>query len=175
MDIEKKLLRINKSDYGSEYRNHYLEQYKIYVDMADKVSSRRQSANSFFLSVNTAIIAVIGYVQLGEKAGETRELYWFVSIAGMLLCYSWYRLIRSYKDLNTGKFKVIHSIENNLPLSPFDAEWEALGKGENSRLYHPFTKIEMKTPWVFLFLHLSVLLQTFPLDVFINYLNTFIK
>jgi hypothetical protein len=39
----------------------------------------------------------------------------------------WYRLVRSYKDLNSAKFKVIHEIEKSLPISPYDAEWEAVG------------------------------------------------
>ncbi|RDD97660.1 hypothetical protein DTW92_07525 [Paracoccus pantotrophus] len=33
-----------------------LEIYKMLVEMADRVSQRRQSANSFYLTVNTAII-----------------------------------------------------------------------------------------------------------------------
>ena len=34
----------------------------------------------------------------------------------VLLCYLWYRIIRSYRDLNSAKFKVIHAIEHQLPL-----------------------------------------------------------
>ncbi len=170
MKTDNELFKLGQDEYGSDYRNHYLEQYKIYVEMADKISARRQSANSFFLSMNTAIIAIIGYVQLGTKVGEKADLYWFVSLAGIILCYSWFQLIRSYKDLNTGKFKVIHYIEERLPLSPYDAEWQALGNGGNPKLYHPFTKIEMKIPWIFLFLHLSVLVQTIPWELLFNYI-----
>ena len=31
-----------------------LEQYKIYVEMADRISARRGLANTFFLTLNTA-------------------------------------------------------------------------------------------------------------------------
>ena len=125
MAIETALFKAEKSKYGDNYQTHYIEQYKLYAEMADRISNRRQSANSFFLSVNTAVIAIIGYVQLGQTAGTNQSFYWLVSIAGMALCYTWYRLIRSYKDLNSGKFKVIHSLEQKLPVAPYDAEWES--------------------------------------------------
>lgn len=70
----------------------------------------------------------------------------------------WYRLIRSYKDLNTAKFKVIHEIEQKLPCAPYDLEWEKVGRGKDSKLYLPFTHIEICVPWVFLALHVFVLI-----------------
>ena len=60
-----------------------------------------------------------------------------VSIAGMLLFYSWYRLVRSYKGLNSGKFRVIHSFESKLPASSYDAEWVSVGEGKDPELYLP--------------------------------------
>lgn len=159
MNIEKELHRKREEEYGENYRAHYLEIYRLYVEMADKISERRQSANSFFLTVNTAIVAIVSYVQLGADAGMQKDFYGIVSLAGMTLCYMWYRLIRSYKDMNTGKFKVIHQIEQNLPLAPYDAEWEALGRGEDRKLYWPFTHIEKNVPWVFFFLHGIVFLR----------------
>ena len=87
---------------------------------------------------------------------------WLVAAAGIALSYLWYRLIRSYRDLNTAKFKVIHEIEKRLPLSPYDAEWEAMGRGNNPMLYKPFTHIETGVPWVFVVLHALVLLHSIP-------------
>lgn len=162
MNIENQLSSVKKEEYGNEYNSHLLEMYKIYVEMADRISTRRQSANSFFLSINTALVALIGYVQLGKKTDESIDFYWVVGIAGMALCYAWYRLIKSYKDLNSGKFKVIHEIEKRLPLSPYDAEWEAIGRGKNSKLYLPFTKVEMTVPWIFFILHFVVLFRVLP-------------
>ena len=76
----------------------------------------------------------------------------------MVLSFLWYRLIRSYKDMNSGKFKVIHEIEKQLPLKPYDAEWTALGRGKDPSLYLPFTNIELFVPWVFFAIHLFVFL-----------------
>ena len=110
MSIQDDLIGFSQEDYGEDYQKHVLEIYKLYVEMADRVSGRRQSANSFFLSINTAIIALVGYLQLGNNAEAGFSLFWLVAPAGMILCYLWYRLVRSYRDLNSEKFKVIHEI-----------------------------------------------------------------
>ena len=157
MAIADELFKSNEGDYGDHYKAHYLEIYKIYVEMADRISSRRQTANSFFLTINTTIVGLLGYVQFGRDKTGNPELYWLIGLAGMVLCFFWYRLVRSYRDINSGKFKVIHEIEKRLPLAPYDAEWEMLGKGNNPQLYLPFTNIEVRVPWVFFTLHFFVL------------------
>ena len=85
--------------------------------------------------------------------GTSGKWNWIISLAGLVLSYVWYRLIRSYKDMNSGKFKVVHEIEKELPLSPYDAEWEALGRGNDPKLYLPFTRIEIWVPGIFGALH----------------------
>jgi hypothetical protein len=147
------ILREQESAYGESYKEHYLKIYSIYLTMADKISERRQSANSFFLTINTAVVALVSYIQLDQQESQISIFYCLISIAGMLICYMWYRLVLSYKQLNSGKFKVIHDIEQNLPLAPYDAEWEMLGKGEDPKKYLPFTHIEIFVPWVFFGLH----------------------
>jgi hypothetical protein len=156
--------------YGSneKYQAHLLEQYKLYVEMADRISARRQSANSYFLAINTGLVGLIGYV----TTKETGEYLWLMAGAGMAICYLWYRLIRSYRGLNSGKFKVIHFIEKRLPLSPYDAEWEAIGRGEDPKLYKPFTHIENGVPWVFMALHAVVFIRMLPWRIVSNSLRT---
>lgn len=158
--------QINQKLYGNgaamryepthNYNSHLLEQYKLYLVSAENISNRRQTANAFFVTVNTTLISLISYLNLG--ATTPTKLYWVVSLAGIAISYMWYRLVRSYKDLNSAKFKVVHEIEKSLPICPYDAEWEAVGRGENSKLYLPFTHIEVYVPWIFLLLHTLVLL-----------------
>src|SRR5690606_22008714 len=76
---------------------------------------RRQTANSFFLTLNTTILGLGGYINANIGNGDT--LTWLISFAGLILCFLWYRLIRTYQNLNTGKFKVIHDLEKQLPCS----------------------------------------------------------
>src|SRR5882757_11577470 len=118
---------ISKSEYGEKYYDHLLEQYKLYLTLADKISERRLNTNSFFLTVNTSLITVIGLSNIlapkilkqGEVQADSQAanfLFILSGIAGIALCYFWYRLIRSYKDLNSAKFKVIHEVEKQLPI-----------------------------------------------------------
>ena len=53
-------------------------------------------------------------MNFGDK--KAVAFYWLISMAGMTLSYMWYRLIRSYKDLNGAKFKVVHEIEAKICL-----------------------------------------------------------
>jgi len=153
------LISKGKADYGENYESHCLEIYKTFVEMADRISQRRQSANSFFLSINTAVIAAISYVSFGNKGENSPEFYGLVALSGMVLCFLWFCLILSYRNLNTAKFKVIHQIEQLLPIAPYDAEWEIAGRGEKPWLYWPFTHIEMIVPWVFFALHTFVIVS----------------
>ncbi len=45
-----------------------LDQYKLYVEMADRISQRRATANTYFLSVNSAILAFVGYLTSKDSA-----------------------------------------------------------------------------------------------------------
>ena len=141
------------SEYGASYRDHALEIYKTYLEMTDRISERREKANSFFLAVNTALIALLAKDAFGASAVAPRVLEVLVPVTGGVLCYLWYRIIRSYRDLNSAKFKVIHAIERQLPLRPYDAEWQSVERGKNPRLYLPFTHVEIVVPWLFMTFH----------------------
>lgn len=84
------------------------------------------------------------------------------SVAGITMCYLWYRMVLSYKGLNGGKFKVIHAIEARLPLALYDTEWEMLGRGENKKVYWPFTHIELWVPWIFIGIYILLVLSIVP-------------
>ena len=38
-------------EYGDKYSDHLLEQYKLYVEMTDRVSQRRERSNQFFITL----------------------------------------------------------------------------------------------------------------------------
>jgi hypothetical protein len=39
--------RVSASEYGERYQDHLLEQYKLYVQMADKISARANPRTPF--------------------------------------------------------------------------------------------------------------------------------
>jgi hypothetical protein len=139
----------NEKEYGDRYHDHVFEQYKMYIEGAEKVSDRRQNANNYFVTINTALISLIG---LCFKTDLFTSHYWIkslISLLGIIICIIFYHLIRSYKQLNTGKFEVIHEVEKNLPLALYKHEWEKLGEGKDNSKYYPFSHIELLIPWIF--------------------------
>lgn len=158
-DIEK-ILFISASDkYGDKYIEHLLDQYKIYINAAEKISDRRQRTNEFFLSLNTALLALLGFISTNISQPEISLMIGVSSIAGITICYLWYRIIVSYKGLNSAKFKVIHAIELRLPLALYDTEWEMLGRGENKKIYWPFSHIELHVPKIFIAIFVILILS----------------
>lgn len=153
------LFQADETRYGSSYKEHLFEQYKLYVHSAEKISDRRQKSNEFFLALNTAVITVIGFSIGKENLRIPSSFYILVSLTGVIICYFWYRIITSYMGLNGGKFSVIHSIESQLPLSLYETEWNALGEGQDKKKYWPFTHIELNIPWIFIIFYSSVFLK----------------
>lgn len=143
-----KLLRQAKEIYGAEFEKHLFEQYKLYVEMADRVSARRMLANSFFVGVHTALITAFSLL-LKEKVLLPTLIGLAPFLAVILLCLVWWRVVHSYRQLNSGKYKVVHALEQMLPVAPYDAEWDALGAGKNRKLYLPLTHIENWVPVCF--------------------------
>ena len=143
------LFRVNEKEYGNNYREHLFAQYQIYVDGMEKISDRRQNANNYFITINTVLISFVGVlfqVKIFEHIAWIKSL---IAVIGIIICVIFWFLLRSYKQLNTGKFKVIHEIEQRLPLGIYDYEWKVLKEGKDSNVYSPFSHIEMIIPWVF--------------------------
>lgn len=155
--IRDNLIANVEAEYGAEYKSHCLEIYKLYVEKADAISARRQTANSFFLTLNTTILGISGYLITSDTGAKL-----LLGVAGVLLCIFWFRLIRSYKQLNSAKFKVIHEMEKELPFSPYDAEWILIDSRQGRKSYLPFTTIEMAVPLVFFAFHGFTLIASYP-------------
>jgi hypothetical protein len=159
MSDDLRLLRQTKEVYGAEFEKHLFEQYKLYVEMADRISARRMLANSFFVGVHTALITAFT-VLLKENILPPTLMGMAPFFAVIVLCFVWWRVVHSYRQLNSGKFKVVHALEQMLPVAPYDAEWKALGAGKNRKLYLPLTHIENWVPVCFgaLYVFLAVTL-----------------
>jgi hypothetical protein len=147
---------------GKAWDNHLYEQYELYVEMMDKVSERRIAANTLFLTTNTGLvalyavaIALLADLNIINDNSILNLLTVVVGLCGILICINWFRLIRSYSDLNTGKFEVIHQLEQRLPARLYQAEWIGLGEGKGPG-YRPLTDIERAIPIIFIVIYLFV-------------------
>ena len=128
-------------------RTERLELYKLMVEMADRVSQRRQAANSFYLSINTLLVGGSAYLRMNITSHVSEIL---VSIAGILVCIYWNRSIISYKTLNTAKFGVINEIELSMVIQPFTDEWSKLDPDGDGKKHKSFYETERFVPRVFI-------------------------
>lgn len=150
------LLRVAGAEYGDLYQQHLFDQYKLAVEMADRVSARRMQANTFFLAINTGLLTVFANLVKDEIiTGFSGTL---PIIALLVLCFVWWRIVRSYRQLNSSKYAVILEMENLLPAAPYAAEWVALGEGKDPKRYLPLTHVENWVPRLFGVLYLLLLL-----------------
>jgi hypothetical protein len=129
------------------------ELYKLYLATAEKVSDRRQQANTWMLSVNSALVSLYGYLGATKEAvAPAEKAIWLIAIpiAGIILCLGWAGLLASYRQLNGAKFAVLHLMEAELGLDAFTRERTAY-KAVKRR---PLSRLEQVVPWSFLTLYL---------------------
>jgi hypothetical protein len=136
---------------AAELPGNYFELYKLAVEMADRISARRGLANSFFLTANTGVVALL--------AG--RDIRWYLAVAGIALSISWWALLKSYRDLNKAKFQTILAMEDQLPIRMYGNEWDRLQAEPVTssrcrdlirawaRQYRELGRVERIVPWVF--------------------------
>lgn len=137
-----------------------LELYKLAVEMADRISARRATANSFFLTVQTAFVAVLG---IAAPSLESQSLWVsaVVSMAGIALSVSWWLQLRSYRDLNKAKFAVINEMETRLPEKVFTNEWQSLKQDPVRQWRGRYAELglaERVIPWIFAVLYVVLFL-----------------
>lgn len=131
-----------------------LDLYKIMVESSEGLVSRRQGVNTFFLTMNGALLTASGIIIQsadGDRLGALGVAV--LAVAGAILCLAWRSLITSFGQLNRGKFQVINTIERYLKAAIYAAEWEALGRGEDPKVYRSFTSREIWVPNALLVLY----------------------
>lgn len=135
-----------------------LDLYRVMVQSSESLVGRRQGVNTFFLTMNGALLTAYGLIVQASGVGELRAAGIAVlALAGVVLCSAWHSLIVSFGQLNRGKFSVINAIERHLQVAIYAAEWEALGRGEDPKTYRSFTSREIWVPNALIVIHLTVL------------------
>ena len=126
-----------------------IEIYKLHVQLADSVSNRRTTTNRFYMLVLSGL-AVIFSALLQRKNGV--PLSWLTvgfGLLGISLAAAWCVVIRSYRQLNSRKFKALQKLEEKLAYPFFEREWELLGKGKERKTYWELSVVEMFVPTIF--------------------------
>ena len=155
--------------------------YKLAVEMADRVSARRAGANSFFLTLLTALAAVVGLLSSARRPprhGSVPSYDAFglcaTAAAGVVLALVWWAVLRYYRRLNGAKFDVINGLEERLPARPYTDEWALLhpdeplfpeGGGRQPRAWRrrikhrEATVVEQTVPFVFVGLYVALAIR----------------
>lgn len=147
-----------------EQRAEKLDLYKLTVEMADRVSARRGAANAFFLTLETVLAGFVGIVRApGDASTGALKVDTFgivlASIVGLVLSAAWWLLLRSYRDLNEAKFKVILAMEKDLGAQPFGDEWKYLKEDpvkSFAKRYAELGVVERVVPFVFGIVYVAI-------------------
>lgn len=146
---------LKSEEYGEQYKEHLLEQWKTCVEMANSNSERRISTNNVYITVNAAIIALISFTF------DYKSI--LLSIVGAIVSILWLNSIISYKKLNSVKYQIINEIEKKLPISPYAYEWSLLG---DNKKYRRFTHLERNLPWLFIILYIICIFWQVAICIF---------
>ena len=146
------LIPKTEESYGESFKSDLLEQYKLYVQSAENVSTRRVNSNRYLLTINAALVALYGLQSANFGQG-----YWtlLIPIIGIPVSLLWYLIIKSHADLNRIKFDVIHEFEQHLPAAMYRHEWRLAEEGQGTA-YRAVTKIERWIPILFAGLHVGL-------------------
>ena len=130
-------------------KQELLEIYKLHTELADSISKQRATANRFYILVLSGL-AVLFSTLLQRKNGV--PLGWLMvsfGLFGLLLAVAWHSVIRSYRQLNTAKFEVLHELEKKLAYPFSRREWDLLAKGTDRKVYQQLTVVESRVPIIF--------------------------
>ena len=126
------------------------EQYKLLVETASGITHNRQSANSFYLTINSFLLGAASLIK------NEQHSVLLICIIGVIASVLWFYQIQSYKNINSAKFKVIQHMEKNLPVSVFTEEETVYKQKKHIEL----TSIEKLVPAVFVILYLALSVST---------------
>lgn len=136
-----------------------LDQYKMMLDTSESLMARRQTLNSFYISLNCAVFALVGTLATFKPELQTLAIIIFImSWFGVGTSFMWLRMIDAYGALNTSKYDIINAIEKELPASIFDAEWINSQRKPKKEKYSSFTKREKGTPKLFLIMYIFIII-----------------
>lgn len=81
------------------------EQYKLFIESAEKTSDKRIKQNNIYLTINLAFISYISTQNFDIKQTI------IMIIIGILICAIWFCTINNYSKRNKIKFEIINESE----------------------------------------------------------------
>ena len=125
-----------------------LDQYKLCVEMSDRLSARRVLTNNSFITMMGAGAFIYSGAPQYFKEGNIAVYFQLgITLGCIVLAVMWYVTILTYRKVAHAKFKVIQEIEDFLPAKPFQMEWKYLSDSDGRvKGFLSLTWIEMCVP-----------------------------
>ena len=142
-------VRTTREKYGDTFNADLIEQYKLYVQSAENISSSRIAASRYLMTINAALLALYGLQSSGPDSGY---LALAIPVTVVLVSALGHMIIQSYGNLNRIKFELIHKLEERLPATLFKTEWDVVKK-RRDKTYRPATGTEQWFPRLFVAAH----------------------
>lgn len=140
-------------------REELFQQYRLFVDSAEKISERRNHLNTFFIALHSLLVSGLSLFK--------SEIFAYIipiCIFGCILAFLWWYMLCNYRSLNKAKFSIIQEVEKHLPLNLYSTEW-ALYKTRKHRFnptrYLSFSRLEMILPWLLILVYICLIIITY--------------
>jgi hypothetical protein len=116
---------INRGPSGDPQIQLRLDEYKAYLGDLGNVGTRYTTENGFYVSIVSALLAILALAKKGEAFPSFDVLlYIVVPFFACLLCMIWRESMKSYSSLFKRKFDVLREMEEQLLFKPFLREEE---------------------------------------------------
>jgi hypothetical protein len=156
MESEQHLTPIFNKNYGDDSKALLLDQYKMYVEMHDRISARRSQMNSFFISLSSGLLALFSISANQGQVIKFPVVGLVVGLVGTLLCILWNFNITAYRRLVERKIKVIHEMEEYLPFYCYTREGTLRKQDMVGKVYIRPTMLERLVSLVFSLVYLGL-------------------
>ena len=124
------------------------EQYKIFVDSAEKNSEKRIYQNNIHLTFSLALFSFISITKLNKLA------FFILCILGTIISIIWYFTIDNYSKRNKVKFDIINEYEKENNLNWFSEEQKRISILTN------LSFLEKLLPIAFIVIYLIVMFSS---------------
>lgn len=100
-------------------KDYSFEQYKIFVESAEKNSEKRITQNNIYLTINLAFLSYL--------LTQNIEFKYLVitSVVGVVICLIWFLTIVNYCKRNKVKYDIINELEENFH-DLYKEEWKRI-------------------------------------------------
>lgn len=104
-----------------------MDLYKAYLSDLSSIGARYSTANSFYMTVVSALLGVLALIQANKPFSDMRvEIVVTVAAFAVVICWIWRKTIDFYGELFAAKFDVLREMEKQLPFQIFAVELQIL-------------------------------------------------